>query len=566
MKLISLKIGERFRSLPPNFELDFQKELNRANVSEFRPYCLVGLNGCGKSNVLEALAHIFYHLELCVSINLPSQLQAGDIFSRTGGVLGSYHLEYFWYDRDTVDLDLEKVLKVTIEKNDNQAPRMYVSGINSNNGNRRIVSLEPSFGNGMAAEGKKYLPKYVVAYSSGENETLSIPFIKARLLHLDEFREYTAKGYEGMPTPENGLIYVDANMSQAILLCCLLFENDRTLGNLRAFDTTGILDIKRFRMSLREHDFISMHHNKQEKLSYFKLLWDTYFRKFKQCSTMSWQDSSQGELVVYFDFYVTKATKKAFQEHFHTAIECFQAFRLLYELNYYKVGIQKEKEVYNSKGIYTDGKFSLPGPEEDAFHFLDFFITKKTTKSGETKEILLKGFSDGEHQFIHTMSVCLLLKDSDSLILLDEPETHFNPNWRSLFISMLNESLCNGCSSSKKDVYTCNFLKEVLITSHSPFIISDCLPHHVIILRKDKNGNTIAETAAQTCIKTYGASVNILTAAIFDNADSIGRRAYKEMQKIKDTAQDKSKAINEINQRFGESLDKLVVVSQLKGK
>ena len=59
MKLISLKIGERFRSLPPNFELDFQKELNRANVSEFRPYCLVGLNGCGKSNVLEALAHIF---------------------------------------------------------------------------------------------------------------------------------------------------------------------------------------------------------------------------------------------------------------------------------------------------------------------------------------------------------------------------------------------------------------------------------------------------------------------------------------------------------------------------
>ena len=164
------------------------------------------------------------------------------------------------------------------------------------------------------------------------------------------------------------------------------------------------------------------------------------------------------------------------------------------------------------------------------------------------------------------MSVCLLLKDSDSLILLDEPETHFNPNWRSLFISMLNESLCNGCSSSKKDVYTCNFLKEVLITSHSPFIISDCLPHHVIILRKDKNGNTIAETAAQACIKTYGASVNILTAAIFDNADSIGRRAYKEMQEIKDTAQDKSKAINEINQRFGESLDKLVVVSQLKGK
>lgn len=186
-------------------------------------------------------------------------------------------------------------------------------------------------------------------------------------------------------------------------------------------------------------------------------------------------------------------------------------------------------------------------------------------KTGEQKEILLKGFSDGEHQFIHTMSVCLMLKDSDSLILLDEPETHFNPNWRSMFISMLNESLRNGCRNSKKDVSTCNFLKEVLITSHSPFIISDCLPHHVLILHKDNKGNTTAETAAQACINTYGASVNIITAAIFDNEDSIGRRAYKEMQEIKYSADDKTKAINEIKRRFGESLDKLVVISQLKG-
>lgn len=565
MKLIRLKIGERFRSLPPNFEIDFLQELNLDNVSEFQPYCLVGLNGCGKSNVLEALAHIFYHLELCVSVHLPAIFQASEFFSRTGGQIESYYLEYYWYANNTEALNLNKVTRVAIEKKANKAPQMFVSELNAATAERQQVSLEPSISNSMTAEGKKYLPKYIAAYSSGENETLSIPFIKSRLLHLDEFREYTSKGYNGMPTTENGLIYVDANMSQAILLCCLLFEDEDTLANLRDYDTTGILDIKRFRMSLREHVFVSSYNGKKENLSYFKLLWNTYFQKFKQCATMSWQDSSNEELVIYYDFYVNAATKRAFKNHFHTAIECFQAFRLLYELNYYKVGVLKEKEVYNSNGIYTEGKFSLPGPEDDTFHFLDFFITKKMAKTGEKKEILLKGFSDGEHQFIHTMSVCLMLKDSDSLILLDEPETHFNPNWRSMFISMLNEALRNGCRNSKKDVSTCNFLKEVLITSHSPFIISDCLPHHVLILHKDNKGNTTAETAEQACINTYGASVNIITAAIFDNEDSIGRRAYKEMQEIKYSADDKTKAINEIKRRFGESLDKLVVISQLKG-
>lgn len=178
----------------------------------------------------------------------------------------------------------------------------------------------------------------------------------------------------------------------------------------------------------------------------------------------------------------------------------------------------------------------------------------------------MKAFSDGEHQFIHTMAICLLLKDSDSLILLDEPETHFNPNWRSRFISMLNETLHNGCLHSSNDIPTCNFLKEVLITSHSPFIISDCLPHHVLLLYKDEDGHTKAETASKRRIKTYGTSINVLTAEIFGNSDSIGQRAYQEMQAIKDEAKDKDKAIRKINSRFGESLDKLIAISELKEK
>lgn len=105
-----------------------------------------------------------------------------------------------------------------------------------------------------------------------------------------------------------------------------------------------------------------------------------------------------------------------------------------------------------------------------------------------------------------------------------------------------------------------------MITSHSPFIISDCLPHHVLVLYKDEDGHTKAETASKRRIKTYGTSINVLTAEIFGNSDSIGQRAYQEMQAIKDEAKDKDKAIRKINSRFGESLDKLIAISELKEK
>ena len=562
MKLISLKIGESFRSLPANFEVRFLEDGQNLDLEEFRPFCMVGLNGCGKSNVLEALAHIFYQLELCVAVHLPQNILSDDEKLRTGGTIQSYHLEYLWHPNSLPTFELSNARKVVIDKEFGKEPQMFVSSVN---GSDKIqVSLSSSAINHMEAEGKKYLPKYVVAYSSGENETLSIPFIKSRLLHLDEFKEYTFKGIEGTPTTENGLIYVDANMSQAILLCCLLFEEDKTLSGLRNIDYTGISKITRFRMCLRENYFSVSSFG--DKVSYFKVLYETLFRKFKSCSTMSWRDESNGNAVIYYDFYVNDATRDAFKAHFKSGIECFQAFRLLYELNYHKIGEAKEKEIYDSQGIYTEGKFSLPGPEEDTFHFLDFFISKKISKSGTCKEILLKAFSDGEHQFIHTMAICLLLKDSDSLILLDEPETHFNPNWRSRFISMLNETLHNGCLHSSNDIPTCNFLKEVLITSHSPFIISDCLPHHVLLLYKDEDGHTKAETASERSIKTYGTSINVLTAEIFGNSDSIGQRAYQEMQAIKDEAKDKDKAIRKINSRFGESLDKLIAISELKEK
>ena len=207
---------------------------------------------------------------------------------------------------------------------------------------------------------------------------------------------------------------------------------------------------------------------------------------------------------------------------------------MLYELNNHFVDEETKVDVYRSKGVYTDGKLPVGSPKQDVFHFLDFYITKEIKKTGEKKDLLLRSFSDGEHQFIHTMGICLLLKDKRSLLLLDEPETHFNPSWRAKFVKILNDSISAGNPKGLPNGdYNVHLMKDVLLTSHSPFIISDCLPDNVVLFEKDEKGNTTAKKASELGIDTYGTSVNLLTNRIFKNKETIGTYAMSKMNEFK---------------------------------
>lgn len=562
MKLLRLKINSEagFRSLKKGFEVCFHQESDFEGMTSFSPFCLVGLNGCGKSNVLEALSQIFYHIELCVGSHLPQTIKNGESFDSEKCVIDAFELEYLVSDSVESELNKRDIFKVCIIKEENKEPKMYKVSAYGDKSKRIQIPLK-SLSEGKALYAKKYLPQYIVAYSSGENETLSIPFIKSRFIHLFEFKDAIVNNIKDYSSPENSLIYVDSNMSQAILLSCLLFESDLTLKSLASYYNTGILNIKRFRIYLREEFF---NDNTESFFKFFKLQ-DGLFDKLESCSTLSWYDKDNK--VYYFDFWVNDATKQAFKNNFHSAMECFQVFRLLYELNNYIVSSEKEAEVFYSKGVYTEEKLPVAGADNDIFHFLDFYITKQIDAHGHTEELLLRQFSDGEHQFIHTMAICLLLKDSESLILLDEPETHFNPSWRSRFISILDETLRNGCNGLSHTSDYINFVKEILITSHSPFIISDCNSKNVLILDKDDKGHTRTERAIDRNIKTYGASIGYISAKIFDNTDTIGGKAYSEMQAMSQrTDLDKQQLMEEISDSFGDSLEKLKILSSVNSR
>lgn len=586
MKLLSFSIPKNdqnigFRSLKPGFKIVFHSELNESSMTKFSPFCFAGLNGSGKSNVLEALANIFYHLEVMSARILPDSIRNQKNFKRNECAVDIFQLEYLIGLKNVPSDSIESLTKVIITKDFGQEPKMQIRSFPFDDETKPSDVLFEVV-EGTSAPTKIFLPDHVVGYSSGENELLSLPFIKSRFLQLDEYKEATKSEVREYNEPENSLIYIDSDMSQAVLLSCLLFENELTLASLRNVDNTGILGIRRFTIYLTHQRFDFQ----KEEDNVFKVLEGTLIKsetkeelpkqieKLKQCATC-WYDDGNG---ISIDFYVTEATKEAFKTHFGSAFELFQLFHLFYILNNHFVNRTNIEDVYQSKGNYTDWKIPVGGPADDAFYFLKYYLIKKEKKSGKVSDRLLRELSDGEHQFLHTTAICLMLKSKRTLLLLDEPETHFNPSWRAKFIKILNDSIEashedeeEGKKKSKTPINNIHLRKDILLTSHSPFIISDCMPDNVVLFERNDDGAITATKVSEldNAFNTYGTSVELILDKLFGYNQSIGDLSFSDIEAIDIESANSLEEIEKVKselRKLGESIEKDMVLAQLNKK
>lgn len=562
MKLLKLEIGDlpkekQFRSLHAGFKVEFHSldAKGMKAMQSFSPFCFAGLNGSGKSNVLEAMASIFYHLECCVAKFKPKSFEKH--FRPNECNPDAFTLEYLIGQHKSKPYELAYFDKIIIKKEKDKAPLMFRQSYTYPEEELVPVSLIPKtdLREPQAAEGKDYLPQIIVGYSSGENEILSLPFRKSRFINFDKYREDYIKGYK-YEEPESSLIYIDAEMSQAVLLACLLYEDEETLKPLRR--ELGIVGLRSFRMNLNLQSFIFDGESKGNNFVPILLHISDVIEDLKKCASC-WQEfnherkSSDYHLssVIALDFFVDEKTKQVFKAHFPTSFDLFRFFQVLYELNSNFISESIKEEVYKSKGFYTDGKLPEGSPDENVFYFLDFLILKEIEGEPEPKPLLLREFSDGEHQFLHTMGICLMLKDRKSILLLDEPETHFNPSWRAKFIKILDDSIKSGNTTKSNNV---NLLKDILLTSHSPFIISDCMPNNVILFKRGDDGKVFPKTASELGFNSYGASVDLILQEIYGMDHSISAHALEEIRILlrKRTVEH----IIEGSKRFGESYEK----------
>lgn len=578
MKLLRLKITDPsgFRSLQAGFEHTFrsswQYEEEVQSKTNFAPFICAGPNGSGKSNILEALASIFYQLE--IHRIRRSFLPEGFLYDEEENPKGfeenkatpnGFELEYLIKVPEGVHKpERTQYAHVLITKQVDTAP--VFTWVNA-------IEFE-SDTSGMVADDEKdfLLPEQVLAYSSGENEILSLPFFKMRFIQFDEYwsllREESR--YYG---PESRLIYLDNSFSQSILLCNLLFQDYETLKPFR--EEVGIDALKEFRVIIkrsinitsevaeqfkanpdRQHLALQPDEAVSEKLSISYLLesneksdekFDPVIDRLKRCATCSFVDESTDSL--YLDFYVNDATRTAFQNNFSSALELFQAFQVLLTLNLYTVSDSLKKDLYQSDSLYVSETVPTLASDERIMRFKNVWLQKQYIE----KPVLLKSLSDGEHQLLHTLGLCLLFKDTESLFLLDEPETHFNPHWRSNFISRLESCFTNAHQP------------EMLITTHTPFLISDSERDKVMVFKKDRETGKVS--VSNPDYNTLGASINKITMSTFAKGETIGGRAYAKLKGFEHEfdhhEKDKHQLLREIDQQLGDSIEKMLLVKTI---
>lgn len=123
--------------------------------------------------------------------------------------------------------------------------------------------------------------------------------------------------------------------------------------------------------------------------------------------------------------------------------------------------------------------------------------------------------SDGEQMVLGRMALFHLLGDQqDALLLLDEPETHFNDKWKREIVDIIDGAIG----------HTTN---DVLISTHSAIVLSDVFNDEIVMVEKSADGSTARSVDEQT----FATDPSALMMTVFEADDSIGKRAQVFIEK-----------------------------------
>ena len=219
MKLLRLKIGEPFRCLQAGFELYFLREWDKDSAGGFAPYILAGPNGSGKSNVMEVLAAIFYQMECQYLTYLPDVFIPPDENDDSDDTSDIKQ----WVDlRRPNAFELEYLIPVPKRMQEGgKAPHAHIKITKTPDSSAQIFWLNhPDHGEERPlsrVDAWELLPAFVLGYSSGGNEILSLPFFKMRFIQFDEYLDSLKNDLSYAGKPESRQTFLDNAFNQAIL-------------------------------------------------------------------------------------------------------------------------------------------------------------------------------------------------------------------------------------------------------------------------------------------------------------------------------------------------------------
>nr|WP_277620406.1 AAA family ATPase [Rippkaea orientalis] len=127
---------------------------------------------------------------------------------------------------------------------------------------------------------------------------------------------------------------------------------------------------------------------------------------------------------------------------------------------------------------------------------------------------MLDWLSDGEKSFLGRMCLLTLLETDEALILLDEPEVHFNDFWKRQIVNLIDINLKNRQS-------------HILISTHSSITLTDVPKENIMVL--DRNGN-YTNKSLKPSMNTFAADPSDIMVHVFGSPYPSGELSINRLE------------------------------------
>ena len=134
---------------------------------------------------------------------------------------------------------------------------------------------------------------------------------------------------------------------------------------------------------------------------------------------------------------------------------------------------------------------------------------------GVDGSLIFRELSEGEQQLLTVLGLLEFTKEQESLFLLDEPDTHLNPMWSIDYLLLLENVISKGDNS------------QILMATHDPLVLSDLTKSQVQVLNRldDEKTRIFARPPADD---PRGMGVlGILTSDMFGLTSDLGQSVLK---------------------------------------
>ena len=492
MNLLSVNLlSDNFKSLK---KFDEPICFDESPKNTFDPICLVGLNGSGKSHFLELIAECF-------------------MLSEFYGINGRIPK----FESTTLLFEIEYSLDAGINPLYVKVSRLKKDIINLYHKNNIDDDYTESDFN------IRLLPKKIIGYSSGLNETLSSSFSQL----LDDFSSTVSK-YANDPTMFSHtidpirMLYLDSDTNLLLVVTNLIYFQKESI--LTSY--TKLKSLKSFTIEINKEIRVFVKTNAQLEGIIDDLV---------KCSVIP--TINEKETTYSLQFIVNDVLESALKDVFGSPSRFFDSLIMLNHLNY--LAIEKSYNTWIKKKRKEGHIIKIPSvPDDKKF----FRISDLVFENNEGVEIDYEGLSDGEHQLIQTLGTLNLIDEPDTLFLFDEPDTHYNPEWRSKLFSQYSK-----VSKSRN--------QEIIVTTHSPFIVSSVRSEMVYHFEYGRN-----PLIEKPTFETYGCAINIILKRLFKNDLMIPQLPYDEMVAL--SKEDLENILESID-NYGESSVKALLYKKI---